>query len=247
MNERRWQAQEFAKLAGVTVRALHHYDRLGLLPAGRSAAGYRLYGAPELERLQQIVTLKFIGLSLRQIRDFLRRPDYDLRRALAAQRLALEQRRAHLGRAIRAIAAAEAALARGRRERAEALRQIIREIEMNARKDWMGKYYSEAARSKIRARRSQWTAEQVQQAERDWAALIAEVEAAAKAGMDPACPSAQALARRWRELLQGFTGGDPEIQAGLNRLYADRKNWPEDFKPPYSDRASEFIRKAMNC
>ena len=53
---------EFARRAGVTVRTLHHYDSLGLLPAGdRSAAGYRLYGERELLRLQQISILKFIG------------------------------------------------------------------------------------------------------------------------------------------------------------------------------------------
>ena len=54
-----------SELAGVTVRTLHHYDRLGLLrPAGRTAAGHRLYADRDLARLQQIVTLKFIGLPL---------------------------------------------------------------------------------------------------------------------------------------------------------------------------------------
>ena len=50
---------EVAALAGVTVRALHHYDRLGLLkPARRTAAGYRVYSESDFARLQQIVTLK---------------------------------------------------------------------------------------------------------------------------------------------------------------------------------------------
>jgi DNA-binding transcriptional MerR regulator len=69
-----YQAKEFAALTGVTVRALHHYDRLGLLkPSGRTASGYRLYGAGDVARLQQIVTLKFIGLSLKQIKEVLGR------------------------------------------------------------------------------------------------------------------------------------------------------------------------------
>src|SRR5438270_978389 len=57
----------FAALTGVTVRALHHYDRIGLLRPHRSAAGYRLYGTRELERLEQIVALRFIGVPLKQM------------------------------------------------------------------------------------------------------------------------------------------------------------------------------------
>jgi len=57
-----YRVQEFARLAGVTVRALHHYDRLGLLRARRTASGYRVYGDRDLERLEQIVALQFLGV-----------------------------------------------------------------------------------------------------------------------------------------------------------------------------------------
>lgn len=64
-----YQAREFALRAGVTVRTLHHYDRLGLLrPSDYTASGYRLYGERDFARLQQIMTLKFIGLPLKQIK-----------------------------------------------------------------------------------------------------------------------------------------------------------------------------------
>ena len=56
---RRYKATEFAELSGVTVRALHHYDRLGLLRPKRTHNGYRAYGEQELVRLEQIVALKF--------------------------------------------------------------------------------------------------------------------------------------------------------------------------------------------
>ena len=65
---KRYHVREFAKLAGVTVRALHHYDRLGLLKPTRSEAGYRLYYLRDLERFEQIVALKFLGIPLKQIR-----------------------------------------------------------------------------------------------------------------------------------------------------------------------------------
>src|SRR5215212_10351699 len=83
-------AQEFAERSGVTVRTLHHYDRLGLLrPSRRTRAGYRLYGERDFARLQQIVTLKFTGFSLQQIKDVLDRDSGDLVTALRIQRIIL--------------------------------------------------------------------------------------------------------------------------------------------------------------
>jgi len=52
---RRYKAKELAELSGVTVRALHHYDRLGLLRPKRTHKGYRAYGEEDLVRLEQIV------------------------------------------------------------------------------------------------------------------------------------------------------------------------------------------------
>jgi DNA-binding transcriptional MerR regulator len=70
---RTYKPHEYAKRAGVTVRRLHHYDRLALLkPSGRTAAGYRLYADRDFVRLEQIVALKFIGFPLSQIRDLAR-------------------------------------------------------------------------------------------------------------------------------------------------------------------------------
>src|SRR4051795_1469681 len=109
--EQIYQASEFAERAGVTVRTLHHYDRLGLLkPSGRTEAGYRLYGERDFGRLQQIVTLKFIGLPLRQIKDLLDGSDLDLAATLRLQRRLLLEKRLQLETAIQAIGEAERSL-----------------------------------------------------------------------------------------------------------------------------------------
>jgi DNA-binding transcriptional MerR regulator len=98
-----YHVQEFAELAGVTVRALHHYDRLGLLKPRRTQAGYRLYGLRDLERLEQIVALKFLGIPLKQIRTLFSREAHALPEALRMQRRVLEEKRRLLDSAINAI------------------------------------------------------------------------------------------------------------------------------------------------
>jgi len=65
-----WRVGAVARLAGVTVRTLHHYDEIGLLsPSDRSEAGYRRYGAADLDRLQQIVFYRGLGFGLDEIRE----------------------------------------------------------------------------------------------------------------------------------------------------------------------------------
>jgi DNA-binding transcriptional MerR regulator len=245
--EKLYRASVFAREAGVTVRALHHYDRLGLLkPSRRTRAGYRLYGERDFARLQQIVTLKFIGFPLRQIKDVLDRDQPDLATALRFQRIILAEKSRRLTQAVRAIEEAEALLANGGEPGREAFAKIIEVIEMQNDTDWTKKYYSEEAQAKIAERQKTIPREVVEQGQRDWMALISEVESAVKEGVDPSSERAQGLAARWSELIKGFTGGDPEIQKGLNKMYSDPQ-WGAPFPKPYSDEAGAFITRAMQA
>ena len=232
---RQYTVTKFARLAGVTVRTLHHYDRLGLLrPAGRSAAGYRIYTDRDLARLQQIVTLKFIGLSLETIRELLDRGPSDIETRLRRQREVLEERRRRLDAAVAAVREAERVVASGE-DPVEALARIIEVIEMQKNWDWVKKYYTDEQLADLASR---WSPELQARAERDWAELIADVKDAI--GEDPAGERAQALAARWADLINQFTGGDPGIRENLQRVYAEGS-----FEKPYPDDVGAFIAKAM--
>ena len=237
-----YQASEFARLTGVTVRTLHHYDRLGLLkPSARTTAGYRLYGERDFARLQQVVTLKFLGLPLKQIKSLLDRNALDLAATLRLQREILGERRRQIEAAIEAIERAERQMASGLGPGWEALAKIIEVIEMQNNWDWVKKYYTEEQLAELAAR---GTPEVLERGQREWAVLIKEVEQAVTEGVDPKSERAQALAARWRGLIEEFTGGNPEILASLKHLYADQANWPAGAQRPYTDEASNFISKA---
>ena len=111
--------------------------------------------------------------------------------------------------------------------------------------EWTKKYYSEEAQRKISERAKLWTPELQAKVSQDWQDLVRDIEAAMAAGEDPASAKVQSLARRWTDFGRGFTGGDPEIQKGLNQLYADQKNWPSTFQKPWSDEVQSFIMKAL--
>ena len=239
------QAQQFAELAGVTVRTLHHYDRLGLLRARRSGAGYRMYRESDLERLEQIVALKFVGLPLKRIKTLLDRDNLELADALPRQRLVLEEKRKLIDRAIHAIQDAERTLATGKRPDAAILKKIIEVIEMQDNPNWSEKYYTQEALAKLKER--EWTPEMQAETTKKWNDLFRDVEAAL--GEDPAGARGQALAARWGALIMEFTGGDAGITKGLNAVWKDPSGLPKatqaSMKPYMNPKVHEYIQKAF--
>ena len=88
---------EVSKISGVSIRALHHYDHIGLLPATEvTEAGYRLYNETALERLQHILLFKELEFSLKDIKEILDSPDFDRSKALEQQIHLLELQKEHL-------------------------------------------------------------------------------------------------------------------------------------------------------
>ncbi len=87
--------KEAAAISGVSVRTLHHYDRIGLLVPHKGENGYRYYTEEDLEALQSILFYKYLGFSLNDTRDLLERVKTD-RIGMLEQQLSLlkgEQRR----------------------------------------------------------------------------------------------------------------------------------------------------------
>ncbi len=239
------RAKEFANKAGVTVRTLHFYDRLGILsPIARTESGYRLYGGAEFERLEQILALRFVGFGLDQIKTLLEGPPQPLLVALRLQRLIIAQEKRRLELALDAIDEAESLLGKGGDEnRWTAIQHVIEAFKMKNDWSWTEKYYTPEDLEKLADRRRTIAPSVIEKAEHAWAELIAEVETAATSE-DPAGARAQALLKRWRELVGQFTQGDPGIAKGLKKLYSDPTHWPKDFKRPWSDAAEAFLERA---
>lgn len=230
---RSYQVHEFAELAGVTVKALHHYDRFGLLKPGRTEAGYRRYCDRDLEKLEHIVALKFLGFPLKQIRVLLERPARRLQADLRLQRRALEEKHMLLGRAIRAIQSAEQSLETDRSNNPAPLKKIIEVLAMQDGIEQMKKYYSTEEAWEKRRRYYQ------EGPSPEWRSLYRDVNAALKD--DPGSENAQALAERWLELGMRAAKGDPDLQTDSPTAWMDREHWPQAMK----QRLAEFNLDAV--
>ncbi|HXV64998.1 MAG TPA: MerR family transcriptional regulator [Vicinamibacteria bacterium] len=214
-----YRVKELARLAGVTVRTLHHYDRIGLLvPSARSDAGYRLYGEADLYRLQHILVWRELGFSLEQIRRMLDEPGFDRRKALVTQRQELLRRGRRVTAMIRSVELALEELEGGQKMDVKQLFDGFdpAEHEEEARERWGDtQAYREAAR-----RTREYT-------ENDWArikaegdALLQEVAGKMATGAAPDDPDVLELAERHRlQIDRWFYPCDRIAHRGLADLY----------------------------
>jgi DNA-binding transcriptional MerR regulator len=239
-----YRIHEFAQLAGVTVKALHHYDRLGLLKPRRSESGYRIYVEQDLARLEQIVALKFLGIPLQQVKILLDRDALELSEALRLQRNVLEEKRRLLDRAISAITDAEKIIQSGKPPGPDMLKQIIEAIDMQTEvedaTEFMKNYYRDEAWVRFKARHSDWPS-------REWSDLFREITSSIEEY--PGSPRVQDLAARWRKQRVRDAGGDAKVHGGLLKAWNDRQYWPEEVQNRFSgfdlERISAFIAKAF--
>jgi DNA-binding transcriptional MerR regulator len=213
--------REFAKLTRVTVRTLHYYDQIGLLkPSFERPNGYRVYTDADLLKLQQIVTLKFMGFSLDEIRRLLDSRGYEAVKALKVQAEAVKDEIARLREASRAIDQVLARLEKDGRIHRDKLIKIMEVIQMgeDVKKAWHEKFFTEDEMKKFQELGKKYTPEDMAAYQKRWAALIEEVKS--NLGLDPAGEKAQDLGRRWTALLNEVYGGQPALKAQIAKAYS---------------------------
>ncbi|MBA4066005.1 MAG: MerR family transcriptional regulator [Isosphaera sp.] len=218
MPEATWKVGELAARTGLTVRTLHHYDAIGLLsPSARTGsahqAGHRLYTAADVARLHQIVCLRQLGFGLEQVREYLSRAGYDPREVVRLHLADVRRRAAELADLGRRLESLDEALDRADAVSPDTFLQTIEAMVM------VEKYYTPEQLKRLEERAKEVGPEAIDRAPQQWADLHADVRAAMDAGVDPADPRAQELARRWFDLVSAFTGGDPGIFKSLRTMY----------------------------
>lgn len=182
-----------AKRTGLTVRTLHHYDEIGLLkPSLRTDTGHRLYGAGDLARLQQILSLRQLGFSLEEIRDSLDRPSFSPQKLIALHQERLRQGIELQRQLYTRLENLAAQLGSAEEVSAEEFLQTIEVMTM------IEKLYTPEQIKQFQEVGQQVGPQEIEAVQQAWTALIAEVRASRD--LDPATPAAQALARRWDEL-----------------------------------------------
>jgi DNA-binding transcriptional MerR regulator len=223
------RTHDFADLAGVSVKALRHYERLGLINARRTRSGHRRYVQADLERIEAITALKYLGFSLEQIRSILLRPAAELPDAIAARRAALSELETKLAVVRKAVDTAERAA-----DANAALEALVEAVQTQVAAAAMKRYYTDEGWQRRRRYYEEGPGA-------EWRELYGALSALV--GQDPASDSVQAATDRWLALSMRAYTGDPNAQTDSPTAWADRERWP----PRMKRRIDEFNLEAVHA
>lgn len=235
------QVGELAERTGLTVRTLHHYDELGLLtPADRTEAGYRLYSRDDVERLLRILALRQLGLSLSEVGEALADAPETLSDLLDRHREALRRQVHEQKRLLRRLdALGERIRASAEEVSVDALIETMETITM------FEKHFTDEQLATLEERGKELGPETIAAVEAEWPTLIEKVRAAMEAGTDPGDPDVQALADRWQELVEMFTGGDEGIARGVAEVYREEPEARE--RTGLDPEVMAYVRQALDA
>jgi DNA-binding transcriptional MerR regulator len=224
---------ETAALAGVTVRTLHHYDRIGLLsPSARTPAGYRSYSAADLDRLHRVLVYRELGFPLEEIATLLDDPDADpaahLRRQLALLRDRLDRTRAMVAAVEKEMEAYQMGIQLTPEERFEVFgehdpAQYDAEVEE--------RWGDTDAYRESRRRTSSYTKDDWLRIKADGEQISRRFAAALRSGVPAESEAAMDIAEEHRQQIsRNFYDCPPEMHAGLGRMYVEDERFTATYE-----------------
>jgi DNA-binding transcriptional MerR regulator len=238
-----YTVRQLARIAGVSVRTLHYYDRIGLLkPASHSSSGYRQYGEEAVVPLQQIMFFRELGFSLDDIKDIVSRPDFDVLEALRSHRTLLKKKSERINELLVTVD--------------RTISQLQGEVSMDI-KDYYEGFSDDRIEEYRQEVRERWGEDTLRDSEarvmnmgkKRFAELQAEGGAIFQAVADNMpqgfdSPAVQQQVAKWRRWLEHFHTYSDEALLGLGRTYSQDSRFAGFFEK-YGKDFPAFFTKAI--
>lgn len=235
---------ELAKKSGLSVRALRHYNDIGLLvPSSRTTAEHRLYSSSDILKLEKILSLQQIGLTLTEIKDCLEA------QVLSFHDIAMKHMM-HLLDQIQASKKLYDKLDRITRLFSDQdqipVEEVLKIIEVLAMYE---KYYTPEQLEMLKSRQINFSSEQQKDIENRWQKVFEGIKKAYQSKTAVSDPSVIALGIEANALISEFTGNDPKMQASLENMYASEgaNNVLQHHNFNMSEAEFDYFNKVMKA
>jgi DNA-binding transcriptional MerR regulator len=245
-----YTVQKLGQIAGISTRTLRYYDEFGILkPARINSSGYRIYGQAEVDRLQQILFYRELGVSLESIKDIVTAPAFDGAQALRDHRQKLLEKREQLDLLImnvdRTIALTEGRINMSDKEKFEGFKQkLVDDNEKKYGKEVREKYGEDTV-NKSNAKVKNMSQEQYDEVTKLANELTETLQAAFQYG-DPAGELAQRAADLHRQWLSFYWDSyTKEAHAGVAQMYVDDERFTAYYDKVQPGTAV-FLRDAVH-
>ncbi len=244
-----YSIKKLSQIAGVSTRTLRYYDEINLLkPARINSSGYRIYGAKEVDRLQQILFYKELGLNLDHIKEIINNPKFDKISALKEHKLKLLEKKKQIDMLLenvsKTLLAVEGEIIMDDKEKfAGFKRDAIEKNEKKYGKEIRQKYGDEVI-DKSNEKFNNMTEEQYNEVEALAAQIIETLKNAMKTN-DPSSDLAQEAAelhKKW--LCYYWEKYSKDAHAGVAQMYVYDERFKE-YYDKHQDGMAEFLRDAI--
>jgi len=238
---------ELARLMGTTVRTLQYYDREGILkPSSFSEGGRRLYSAKDVVKLHQILSFKYLGFSLEEIKSRLFTLDSprQVAQALQHQEHAIEKQMEKLREALQAIRSLHAEVLAIREVDFTKYAEIIELLRAGNTGYWVWKHFDRTLKDHIQSRFGE-NAEAGLKIYETYQEILEEAISLKRQDEPPEGDRGMRLAEKWWNMILDFTGGDMSLLPKLEAFHEDKENWNHPLAEKQQE-ADPYLNAVLN-
>lgn len=236
-----WKVGEVAELAGLTIRTLRYYDQICLFsPSQYTESGHRLYTKADLVRLQPILSLKQMGMSLEEIQLLLSNPEKQALAEILQTQISRVKKEIAVQQKL--VAELENALSAARSNRTMSIPELTKLME--ALKMNKEKYFSKQQLATMESRYENADKQLLKQAEQEFNGLIMEIRLEKEKGTAPSDDKVQQLAKKWNDIVNAFSEGDMAFRKQAERFHAETPG--NELQYEIDGELYQFINQALN-
>jgi DNA-binding transcriptional MerR regulator len=243
-NEEFMTVGELAKKMDTTVRTLQYYDKENVLkPSAQSEGGRRLYTNKDMVKLHQILSMKFLGFSLDDIKNHLISLDtpQEVANALSEQAKIIREKITNLNEALSAIEALQGEVEQMQTVDFNKYADIIKLLQLKNENYWIVRLFDDKLMTHIR---NHFTEDSGKALFKKYQSLCDETVQLRMDGVSPESDKAQEIAKEWWSMIMEFTGGDMSMLPELVKFNESKKDWGNEWKEKQAI-ADEFIGMAL--
>lgn len=238
---------ELARKMGTTVRTLQYYDKEGLLkPSSISEGGRRLYTSKDIIKLHQILSFKYLGFSLEEIKNKLLPLDdpEEVSRALERQKAAVREQMNGLGRALQAIDELQKEIISIKEVDFSKYAEIIELLKTGNEGYWAWKCFDTPLKDHVRTRFGD-DGEKAIKIFQTYKEVLEESVILKRNGESPESEKSIRTAQKWWDMVLEFTGGDMSLLPELEAFNEKKENWDNDLADKQKE-VDDFLTAALN-
>ncbi|ASN06294.1 MerR family transcriptional regulator [Virgibacillus necropolis] len=235
-----WKVGELAELTGLTIRTLRYYDQIKLFsPSDHSESGHRLYNKPDLSKLQQILSLKQLGLSLEDIHAVLNgSASYSLPEVLEIQITRMKEDISKQQILLKELESVWSLCQNKGSLSGEDLTNLLGVMKMNQEN-----YFTKEQLDKMKNEYGKIDAETLKKREQDFNAILEKLRIHMQKGTPTTDSNVQDLARQWSELANAFTANEPNLQKAAEKFHME--NPGNDLQYGMDAEIYQYIGRAL--